>query len=202
MPLATLLNSAKTASDIAANVATAAAVVFGAIWAYWRFVRERTRWPRANLELVIAHRRLTDNTTGLNAKVKIHNAGRGLMKLRELRVDLYRVLPIDDRLRKKVDCGCLVPPGEVEAAWPVIEQHKTVWSENQPELEPDENDEFGFDFFVPASDQVVFVYAYLRNIAKKRGKHQIGWTLSAFYDLSSIAGDQRTANLVPQEVAP
>ena len=79
LPLASI-GDWKTISDIASNVVTIAAVGFGGAWAYWRFVRERTRWPRAELELVVTHCQLTEERTLLNATVKIRNAGAGLMK--------------------------------------------------------------------------------------------------------------------------
>jgi hypothetical protein len=196
----TSLETVKTVSDIASNSATVAAVVIGAVWAYWRFVRERNRWPRANLELVLTHYRLTDSTVVLNAKVKVHNAGRGLMKLEELRVDLYRVLPLVDGQGHAVDVGTLVPQGEVAAEWPPIDQRKKKWSGKQrPELEPSENDEFCCDFLVYPKEQVVFVYAYLGNAAKRHGTRELGWPVTSFYDLAGLKGGQSSDNLVPKE---
>jgi hypothetical protein len=182
------LDALKTATSIAADVVTTAAIVVGGVWAYWRFIRERTRWPRASLELVIAHYKLTESTIALNAKIKVHNKGKGLMKLQELRVDLYRVLPVSIDFSSRVDSGSLVPNGEVEAEWPPIDQRKCKWADKCPELEPAEEDEYSVDFSVSSSDEVVFIYAYLCNVAKQRGKKELGWPITSFYDLRDQDG--------------
>lgn len=198
-PPCSSLETVKTVGDIGSSAATIAAVVIGAAWAYWRFVRERNRWPRANLEFVLTHHRLADATVALNAKVKVHNAGRGLMKLEELRVDLYRVFPLVNGQGQNIDAATLVSPGEVAADWPPIDQRKKKWSGKQrPELEPGEHDEFCCDFFASPEEQAVFVYAYLGNAAKRRGKHELGWQVTSFYDLAGSRGGRSTDNLVPE----
>jgi hypothetical protein len=168
--------------------------VVGAIWAYWRFARERTRWPRAILELVLVHRQLTPDAAILNVKLKVHNAGRGLMQVRKLRVDVHQVLPLAETTVKQVEAGELVPEGG-EAEWPCIQSRVSEWAGNCPEIEPEENDEFGRDFLLDAEVETVFVYAYLWNAKKGRGKHELGWPITTFYDLAGAKGERRVDNL-------
>jgi hypothetical protein len=49
MLLAGALDTAKTASDIFASVVTSAALIVGGVWAYFRFVKERTYRPRIDV---------------------------------------------------------------------------------------------------------------------------------------------------------
>lgn len=122
------------------------------------------------------------------------------MKLEELRVDLYRVLPLVNEQGKAIDAETLVAPGEIAADWPPIDQRKKQWpGEDRPELEPGEHDEFCCDFLVPQKEQAVFVYAYLGNVAKQRGKHELGWQVTSFYYLVGPSGGKSTDNLVPKE---
>lgn len=184
------LQDLESAGSLAADLATVMAILAGAIWAYWGFMRERTRWPRANIELEAAHHHLTDRTAALSVKVKVHNAGRGLMKLDLLRVDLYRVLPLSESNRQRVDAGKLIPDGHVDADWFFLEQKKPTW-DPLPEVEPNENDAFCVDFLVDPGVQVVFIYAYLENVKKRRPivrwrtRRHLGWTVSSFYDLQA-----------------
>ena len=122
------------------------------------------------------------------------------MKLEELRVDLYRVLPIGHDRQHAIDSGALVPDGAVAADWPPIDQRKQTWGgKGRPEVEPGENDEYCCDFFISTDEQVVFVYAYLGNAAKQRGKHKLGWLVTSFYDLAGPSGGQSTDNFISEE---
>jgi hypothetical protein len=223
-PLASL-DDWKTVSDIASNVVTIVAVAVGAFWAYWRFVRERTRWPRAELELVVTHRELTDEHTLLNATVKIKNVGVGLMKLSGIRAYVYRILPLEPETERR-----LTDPGflsmENGGDWPCIGSFHPQWGERkqpevkagkeselepqepeveprkEPEVEPQEHEEFGWDFIVPSSTETVFVYVYVTNVKKRRGKRELGWQVTAFYDLTEKAGERRASNVPIGEEMP
>jgi hypothetical protein len=63
------LETFKTYSDVASNFATVAAIAVGAVWSYRAFFRERVRWPKATVELVMSHRELTPEWTLLHVKV-------------------------------------------------------------------------------------------------------------------------------------
>jgi hypothetical protein len=200
MPIASL-DTVKTVTDITTSAVTILAIIIGAIWAYWRFARERTRWPRATLELVVVHRRLTTTHTLLNTKVKVHNGGSGLMKLSHMRVAIHQVLPVGSQTRREIEAGCLVPKGEYEAEWPCIGLHEREWTENLPEIEPQENDEFANDFLLAGDVQTVFIYAYIWNVKKKRGKRELGWPVTTFYDLGGPTGEGREDSLVARGVS-
>jgi hypothetical protein len=185
VPISIVLHTWQTASDVVSNAATVAAICVGGTWAYWRFIRERTRWPRTEVELMVTHRQLDALTVVLHAKAKVRNSGRGLMKLRQLRVDLQRVRPLGREMSASIKAGTPFNKTGVEAAWPLIEQHVRNWEDDKPELEPGESDEFGVDFFIAPSDEVVFVYCYLENVKKRHGTKELGWSVSGFYDLAS-----------------
>lgn len=170
-------------SEIFSNAITGAAVIVGAIWAYWRFVRERTRWPRAEVDIYFTQRSLGESTILLNVKVKVKNDGRGLMELTKLRLDLHRVLPLGGEMRGKIERGKQFEPGSVEANWPLIGQLVRDWENGTAELEPGETDEFGFDFFLGTEIETVFLYVYLDNVAKKRGNRALGWVVTELHDI-------------------
>jgi hypothetical protein len=196
------LETVKTVSDVASNAATIIAIVVGAIWGYWAFLRERTRWPKATLELVISHRELTAEKALLHTKVKVHNAGRGLMKLSRIRIDAYQVRPLAEESKEALDRGELVPKDEHRANWNLLERVTLRWDEEQckdcaPEIEPGENDEYIGDFVVPSNLETVFVYVYVKNVARKRGN--LGWPVTNYYDLKGQAGGESAVNVISSE---
>jgi hypothetical protein len=203
------LEDVKTVSDVASNVITIAAAIAAAIGTYWAFFRERTRWPKANLELVLSHRRLNSKKVLLHAKVKVHNAGRGLMKLTRIRVDVYQVRPLLPETEAGLNDGTLKPYGSSRARWERIDRETLLWGEAssapapepEPELEPGENDEFGCDFIVPASLETVRVYVYVLNVAKRRREGNLGWSVTNYYDLGGSSGAESAANVVVSEPA-
>lgn len=203
------LETVKLVSDVASNVVTIAAVVIGGVWTYRTFIMERTRWPKANLELVMSHRELTAGQTLFHVKVKVHNAGRGLMKLNELLVDVRRVLPLTDETERELEDGSLIAADWGKARWRTRKenQHICLWGpgqalETEPEIEPGENDEFGNDFILPSTLETVYVYVYLKNVARKTGKaRDLGWTVSSYYDFVGKEGGGSAKNVIAREAA-
>jgi hypothetical protein len=200
------LETVKMVSDVASNVVTVAGVLIGAGWAYWAFVRERTRWPKANLELDMSHRTLTPEKTLLHIKVKVHNAGRGLMKLDELKVQVRQVLPLITETAQELEEGSLIDADRGKARWRTRpeDQHICRWGPEQPlptepEIEPGENDEFGNDFVIPADLEVVYIYVYLKNVARKG--RELGWTITSYYDLAGSEGGGSARNMIAKEAA-
>lgn len=185
MPPLANLEDFKSVSDLASNAITALAVVFGGVWAYWRFLRERTRWPRAALSLQFIERCLDDSTTLLETKLIVTNEGRGLMRVTDLRFHLHRVNPLDPKMQAKIVAGCAYNDSGIEADWPLIEQRLREWKRGEcPELEPGESDEYFCDFFLSPAEDTVFLYVYLGNERKGRFRHrELGWQITAIHDL-------------------
>lgn len=178
-------------SSVVSNMATAFAIGGGAIWAYFRYVRERTRWPRAEVELLFDERDLGEQVNLLNVKVRVKNAGRGLMELNRLRVDLRQVRPLDPRTLGEIKAGERYGANLVETDWLPIAHLERKWSDKKGELEPGEVDDFGFDFFPDTTTEVVLIYAFLENVAKKGGRRPLGWGIREFHALARQIGPGR-----------
>lgn len=73
------LNDLKTVADIVGTLVTALAVIVGAVWAYYRFVRGRTYRPR--LEVSMAGQWLADASRLLLARVRVKNIGASKVQL-------------------------------------------------------------------------------------------------------------------------
>jgi hypothetical protein len=74
------LDDAKTVAEIIGTLITALAVIVGAVWAYYRFVKGRTYRPR--LEVSMGGEWLTvDGTRLLLARVRLRNIGASVVEL-------------------------------------------------------------------------------------------------------------------------
>lgn len=199
------LSDWNTISNIASNIATVVALLVGGAWAYFNFLRERIRWPKAEVDIVFAERRLSDEFILVNVTVRVKNYGRGLMQLTRIRVDLRRVLPIDDDTMAKIHSGDQYRKDGVKARWPRIGKLERVSSSGQIELEPGETDEFGFDFFVSPSTEVVQAYAFVENVTKGYANHFLGWGVTQLHDIAANPRrleDTMTGKPGPKEEPP
>jgi hypothetical protein len=173
-------------SDVAKNVVTAAAVVVGGIWAYWRFVRERARWPRASVTLSFEERELDARVALLNILVDVSNEGKGLMEITNIRMDLHRVRPVEDKEKCRIAADNFHREDSTEADWPLIQHLVKSFGEEPAELEPGETDTFSFDFFLEDPADTVQAYVFIDNRKKKHGTHELGWTITALHDLKVL----------------
>jgi hypothetical protein len=127
------------------------------------------------------------------------------MKLTSLRVDVNQVLPLEGEKLKQLNDGDLKPKGRVLAKWHPLQQAMSRWGKpdgegSEPELEPDENEEFGNDFIVSSTLETVYVYVYIANEAKKR-RRDLGWTVTNYYDLKGNNGGESAVNTIASEPA-
>jgi hypothetical protein len=119
------------------------------------------------------------------------------MEITNLRFDLRRVRPLDSRMRERIDTDKAFAENGADVDWPSIKNRELSWEKKKcPELEPNESDQFCCDFFLDPSVEVVFLYVYLDNDKKKRGKQALGWGTTAFYDLKQRSSRGRFALLL------
>lgn len=167
------------------SVVTAVAIVVGGGWAYWKFFRERLRWPRAEVEILLDERLLAAGCNLVSIRVKVKNAGQGLMQVDDMWVDLRQVLPLRPETQKAIRAGEQYDNTTVKAEWPSIEELERKWTNGPAELEPGETECFSFDFFVDPAIEVVMVYAFVQNLVKKGGKRSLGWPIREYRELAA-----------------
>jgi hypothetical protein len=167
------------------GVVTSAAIVIGGGWAYWKFFRERLRWPRAEVEILLDECLLAPDCNLVSIRVKVKNAGQGLMQVDEMWVDLRQVLPLRSDTQEAIRSGGQYDVTTVKAEWPSIKELERKWTRGPAELEPGETECFSFDFFVDPAIEVVMVYAFVKNVAKKRGNRPLGWPIREYHELAA-----------------
>jgi hypothetical protein len=86
----------KTIADCVSGFATAAAVLAGGLWAYFKFIKGRTFRPRLAVKLAGEWRRLGDADV-LLVRVTVANIGGAKMALNQWGSGLETFFPTDDR---------------------------------------------------------------------------------------------------------
>ena len=184
--IAALAADVESWSSVALNCAQVLALAVAGWWTYTRFIKQRQPYPRATVELVIAHRELDADHTFLRVVAKINNVGTALLATDELRADVYQVLPVAPETAARLTRKALVPAGEREADLPCIESRSGPF---HAQIEPGEWDEFGFDFVIPHEVSTVLLYTYIKNVTQRR--RELGWTVTKLYDLDDARGEAR-----------
>jgi hypothetical protein len=180
------------ASAFGANVATVIAIAVGGWWTYSRFFKNRTGKPKAAMSHSVQDRRVTDDDLLVRIVIRLENTGSVLLPVEHLRCEISQVNPPApealDRLKKRefitgehlADLGC-------------IRCYEEKREKGKVRIEPGEADAFPFDFVVPADITTISIYSYIGNSRER--KKEIGWDLTAFYDLTA-----HSANAVPNKV--
>jgi hypothetical protein len=85
---------------------------------------------------------------------------------------------------------------KTEVEWPGLAEMEVDFKNQQREIEPHECDTIPFEFVVPGEAEMVVIYTYLRNKARKFKQtpfssemKEIGWSVTTVYDLRSHSGD-------------
>jgi hypothetical protein len=177
--LLALFASHKDAISSAESLATIAALIIGAIWAWKGFIRNRLRFPSATLQHIITS--WTDeNKTFLHVTVRISNTGNLLIELAKGKTWIEKLTPLPSKVKDSVRTGNMpIQTGKHEIDWSLIAKHELT-SSDRIEIEPKETDELHFDFVIDKKIMRVLIYTHLENQTKGLRK-KIGWNLSSIY---------------------
>lgn len=179
----------KAYADASASTLTAIGVVIAGIWTYMLFVRTRQRFPRANVE-----HRLTDwpveEQRLVRVVVCVKNVGDVIVRIRTIRAAVMQLLPTPPDVATSISEGRdPVDQGTSEILWDTLGERRCDFTENGCEVEPDETDEFIFDFVIPQHVTKVQIYTHVENIAKS--KRNIGWNSTTVYDVGGTSSEQK-----------
>jgi hypothetical protein len=173
-------------SAVAANAATVAALMVGGWWTYSRFFKNRTGRPKAAITHSADDRVLTADDILVRVVIKIENTGLVLLPVEHLRCEISQVDPPAGETLSRLKGKELINHEHL-AELGCVRCYENDWAEGEVCIEPGENDIFPFDFVVPATLKTISIYAHVKNSTEK--KKEIGWDLSAFYDLKAEPGD-------------
>lgn len=171
-------------SKVVESLTTAAGIIVGGLWTFRLFVQNRLSQPRAEVQHEVAVRPLDQVRLLVHVAVKVHNESPILMRITSGKVRLIPMLPLDPKLEKALEAGTEPrTPKNDELSWPNSQEIKFQWEGEKKchEIEPQESDEFHFDFVAPLSLRTFQIYSYVKNVAKS--KKEIGWNTQSIHDV-------------------
>ena len=175
------------------NSLQAAAIVIAGAWTYMNFVHGRTNYPKLKGGFQITEIPVSPESSCIRVSLLIDNIGNSLLRIRDLTLRIQQISP------PPVVNGQVFEPkiklGEVEIAWPMIEEYTKARSDESREIEPGESDTLNFDFIIPNWIETIYVYAYIKNDRKRIRinsltgsrvlfeRRDIGWEFTTTYKL-------------------
>lgn len=186
--ICTYIATWKEVAEIFEASITSLAIIFGGGWAYLRFVRNRLRYPKAEVSHEIFFRELSAEKSLIHVAMTVVNRGDVLLPIRHVWTKLYKISPVS---------GCIattleenrdpVPGGEAEVSWPELCCREVRYEKGQAEIEPGEMEKFHFDFIFDSNIRTVEIYSYFENSRKKK-RGPMGWALTSIFDIQDHRG--------------
>jgi len=171
-------------SEVLANSATGLGILGAGVWAYWRFVRRRDKFPKAELEHRVTFDKLSNDRLLLRVGLFVRNAGDVLLKWSEGGIRIQQVAPCPSHVVQWIEDG-LKTQGATEGNWPVVADRSLT--DHRQEIEPNEADATYFDFLIPREVETVLVYSSIMNAAKTG----IAWNHTTMHRVSGDDGGQQ-----------
>ena len=176
--------------EIATNGATIMALLAGGWWTYALYVRQRLRYPRAELDIAVEHAVIEPGKRLVHVAVKVVNRGHVLLQPKHTELRVRQVIPIHNAIAPTLQTeGDPVLKGKHEIEWPLIFQRR--WN-GAFELEPGESDCLHADFVLLQGIELIQLYTFVSNPTQKRP--HFGWQSTKFVFLSEVPvmADQET----------
>lgn len=175
----------KTGAELAQAVLTTTAIIIGGIWTYLRFIKNRLRFPRAELSHTVVYKNLSAGKSLLRISLKVVNQGDVLLPISKTWTRISQILPMTANTLNTLETGInLQRDDDAEIKWPEIDCLEITYEPKTAEIEPGELEYFHFDFIVPCDLKVVHVYSFFTNKKKKES----GWPCTTIIDLNEMEG--------------
>jgi hypothetical protein len=179
-----LQESAQVWSEIFVNAATGAGIIAAGIWAYMRFVRQRDKYQKAEIDHRVEFLPLSEDRLLLRVGLSVRNTGSVLLTWKEGGIRVQQVAPCEPHITQWIESG-LRETDATEGNWPVVGERSV--SSHQQEIEPNEADATYFDFVLPSDVQTVLVYSFIMNSMKS----DIAWNHTTTHRVLCYEGESQ-----------
>jgi hypothetical protein len=171
--------------------ATAAALFIGGIWTYLRFIRNRLRYPKAELRHKVICELLPEQKRLVHIVLTIVNKGDVLLPICDAWTKLYQISPATDKIGAAIAQG-VEPPldGQAEFDWPTLGCKEITHDFGAAEIEPGESEQLHFEFLIDPTIKAIKVYSYFKNMRKQKQwcicgepNGEIGWNHTTIHGI-------------------
>lgn len=168
------------------------ALLVGGWWTYNLFVRKRAAFPKVELSHEFFLIDQPDDRV-LHVVVRLKNTGEVLVPITQGFCRTQLVKPVDDvegnhhesqSVRGKLRMLRVSQGAEID--WPMLEERSITLSEGECGVEPNEVQEFPFDFPFSPATEVVKIYSFIQNDLCRASGKTYGWSKSSLVDLNKL----------------
>lgn len=162
------------------SLATILAILIGGIWTYILFIKNREKFPKADITHKIEKiNRKQDVIVRLT--IKIENLGKvklpvesGEVRLQQIKPSNSSVINAVERFQENKNAK------KREIGWPILEERVFSFKKDEYELEPTEKEHFEFDFILDQEIDVIQFYTHIKNVFKA----DKGWNYTSIHELN------------------
>ena len=169
-------------------IVTIVAIILGGIWTYNLFIKERKHYPHANIEQKVSHVALSNDINLLRVDIGLTNTGNSRLVLKKSIIRIQQILPILPYIEQNIQAVKQVNAALKETerkedrfSWPLLSERNKIF-EKPLDIEPGEKDVIDFEFVIPSKVKAIRIYSYFRNEEKTKGKDEVGWSISTYYN--------------------
>ncbi len=151
-------------------------IIIGGVWTYLRFIRGRLCFPQAKLIHEISEVTIEESKILVRVTLIVKNIGNTLIPVPTCDTKIQQIKPLPSELSGKLANNAIYIDNYAEIKWPTIDMRTVVI---KSEIEPNETDEYVFDFVIDNNIETILIYSYVPNIKKMN----FGWPCSTIYTL-------------------
>ncbi len=193
----TTLDNLKKGAEFAQAVLTTIAIIIGGIWTYLRFIKNRLRFPRAELSHTIIYKPLRDKKALLRINLKVLNKGDVLLPISNTWTRISQILPMGEDTLEALATGKDLPrDNDAEIKWPELGTREISYEPGTAEIEPGESEMFHFDYIVSSDVKVVHIYSFFTNLKKR----EAGWPCITIINLNEKEGSTDASSTIATEI--
>jgi hypothetical protein len=173
----------KNLSAALQSLATITAMSIGGVWTYFLFVKNRQRFPKANIDQTIDVVDLPSEKLLVHVSARVSNTGKVLVSINSAKTRIQRIVPVEPHIRELIDAGSdPVPAGKHEVPWPMIGKREWTFHDGEAEIEPGEAEILDSEYIINNDTETIVVYTYIKNHSKR--EKEIGWSKTSICNLN------------------
>lgn len=179
------LSRIKPGVEVVNSLIATLAIVVGAVWALREFVWKREAFPQMEISQAIYSTFVSPNERLVRVTVTLENKGSGIVRPHQAEAELRQVTPWPQKFGPTRWSYI-----QSDWDWPLLVTSTQDLSD--VEIEPNEKDQFNFDFVVDPSIKVLLITSWVNNPSKQNG---VGWVQATLYE---IPKDQQVNKIAAQ----
>ncbi|MDY6796193.1 MAG: hypothetical protein SWK76_13095 [Actinomycetota bacterium] len=208
------LETTKLYSEVAVSIATCLAILAGGYWTYSLFIKNRQKYPRAEINHSIYPLQISGQESLIRVDVIIKNLGNVLLQLSKGATCAYQFFPIPEDVIAEIQCTevegmpFVNKQNKCELDWPILcrkefdyEVPKKGISDREGKgdinvrrrrkkvkaqgIEIEPGEEHELNFDLVVPSNIESVLLYTYIENVKKKKREIGWSKTTFYEIKN-----------------